>query len=166
MTQTYATASTNDDPFTRIHRAIVQALMGDGPLMALVRPGNFLLHLDRSIVPKPSATESDLPEIEILPAGVPLDGTPSDGSHWTQNYSIEVAAANLNAEPIHRIKWAMLRAFQRLRQTNMGLDGLVIHFRLLGMDEQLSEETGRKVGWGLVARVAIKFKVADWEVGL
>lgn len=168
MTQTWATTSTNDDPFTKMHRAIVHSLLSNDYLMGLVRPGNFLIHLDKMPDRKPVAAEADLPEIEVMPAGVSLQGSPSDGNHYTQNYIVEVNTADQRANKgSHQVKWALLRAINVLRRNNMGLDGNpVISVRLAGIAEQIADLPGRKIGWTLSANIEVKFVVADWEVGL
>lgn len=167
MTQTWATTSTNDDPFTKIHRGLIHSLMSAEQLVRLVRPGNFLLHLDKMPDRKPVASESDLPEIEIVPSGVTLNGSPSDGNHYTQLYTIQVNTADQRSNKgSHQIKWALLNVFNRLRQNNIGLDPLVKSVRLVGISETLSEEPGRKVGWSLTATIEVRFYVLDWEVGL
>lgn len=168
MTQTWASTTINADPLTKIHRAIAHGLLSDDHLMSVVRPGNFYSHIgDMPIQAKPVATESDLPELVLYPAGWPLLGTPSDGIIFLRDFRVLVRSGDQRVDNgINQCGWALLRAIHQLRRTKFGLPDIIIDARILGAEESMETEPGRPVGWTLNVHLQVKFKIADWEAGL
>jgi hypothetical protein len=169
MSQTWATTSTNDGPLTRIHRAVAHALLSDAKLIGLVKPGNFYLHLDK--MPnqmKPVASDSDLPELSLYPNGLPLNGSPSDGMFYTRSFTIAVTTGDQRVNKgCDQIEESILRIVHALRDKKCGLPDLVIDFRFTGATEQLTrDDAGRPLGWNIAFGVDVRFRTANWEVGV
>jgi len=169
MTNSWAASQTDGDVFTKLHRAVVQALLECEKLTAVVRAGNMNLYADKMVgqPSRQSAAEADLPELHVYPSGLSLNGSPSDGNHYTQNYTIMHSTGDTRVDKGHgQIKAAVLYAINRMRHSQLGMENTVILIRCLSYSEQISEDGGRQRGWTGTATLEVRFKIADWEVAL
>ena len=168
MTQSLPVSATSENPLTKIHRAIVHALLSNELLTSVVKIGNVYTHLgEMPNQSKPVATDNDLPELSVYPAGFPLNGSPSDSMMYTRTFRI---VARTNDQRINKgtdtITWAIMQAIHRMRRTRCGLDKLIIDFRFINAEESLQPTgDGRDMGWEVVVTVQVKFQIQDWEAG-
>lgn len=168
MTQTWAASQTDADLFSRVHRAVCHVFLSCQRLLNVVRPGNINLYSEAMPnQPRPVATTADLPEMKVYPSGLNLNGSPSDGNHYTQLYTVETLTGDSRIDKGHnQIKEAVLYAINRARVTGLALPRNVLSIRCINYAEQLVSEEGRPDGWSGVATLEIRIGIADWEAGL
>lgn len=169
MTQSLPTSTTSENPLTKIHRAVVHMLLSSNALAGLVKIGNVYTHLgEMPNQTKPVATDNDLPELTVIPAGFPLNGSPSDSMIYTRSFKIVARTGDRRVDKgIDDISWAIMTAVHQLRRSRCGLPETVIDVRFINADETLMpNEDGRNSGWEVSITIQVRFKVADWSVGV
>lgn len=168
MTGSWAASQNNPDVFTNVHRAMVNMLLSCEKLTRVVRVGNFNLYSEKmpGQPAKPVRTESDLPELGVYPSGLNLNGSPSDGNHYTQLYTIAHRTGDTRVDKGHnQIKAAVVYAVNQMRQTQLGIPDTVMLVRCISYAEQVETDgQGVQTGWTGAATVEVRIRIADWEV--
>ena len=168
MTQSLPTSTTSENPLTKIHRALVHALLSNELLTSLVKIGNVYTHLgSMPNQTKPVAADNDLPELTVYPTGFPLNGSPSDSMMYTRNFRIVARTGDQRVNKgMDSIAWSIMQTVHRLRRAKCGLEGVVIDFRFINAEETLQiGDDGRSTGWEIAVNVQVRFQVQDWEAG-
>lgn len=113
------TVSSEDDPFTKVYRALWD-MLEESPLFVSLVPEGCRIKLasgTHRLAMKDTFSERDTPEVRIIQSGItPLQETTSCSSMYRQRYEIQVFSGGITYHPKHNpVKWAVLNALHRWR---------------------------------------------------
>lgn len=120
---------TTTDPLSRLYTAFVEELRTNPQLTNLVYLANFIRYDKDNEHPELSLrTDSDMPTIAIIPAGMALGGSGNSSSSFALEVSYNVAAQSgsyLQNTPasINPVMWQLHLSLERIRRRN-GVSGM------------------------------------------